>query len=117
MQNKTSNRYFSSQQEQTVAKLLGGNKTPNSGATDFVKGDVQVKDASLLVECKTCTTNKDSFSIKKEWLDKNLTEAKMNHLLNNMLAFNFGPDTKNYFIIDEKLAKYLVEKLKEEYMN
>lgn len=113
--NQNSTRYYSNLQEQNIAKLLGGQQTPNSGATDFVKGDVVCKEASLLIECKTCTSNKESFSIKKEWLDKNLLEAKMNHYSNNMLAFNFGPDSnKNYFIIDEKLAKYLVDKIKED---
>lgn len=113
--NQDSTRYYSNLQEQKVAKLLGGRQTPNSGATNFVKGDIICDEASLLIECKTCTSNKESFSIKKEWLDKNLIEAKMSHYSNNMLAFNFGPDSnKNYFIIDEKLAKYLVDKIKED---
>ena len=109
--NKESNRYYSNIQEQQVAKLLGGQQTPNSGATHFIKGDVVIKEASLLCECKTCNKEKDSFSIKKEWLDKNNNEAKLNHYYNNMLAFNFGPNSKNYFIIDEKLCKYLIEAL------
>lgn len=112
--NNKSTRYYSNIQEQYVAKLLGGQQTPNSGAGDFVKGDVRVKEASLLCECKTCLKEKESFSIKKEWLDKNVQEAKLNHLSNSMLVFNFGPNTKNYFIIDEKLAKYLIDKIKED---
>lgn len=112
--NKESTRYFSSNQESYIANLLNGNKTPNSGATLFSKGDIQIQEASLLCECKTCVKEKDSFSIKKEWLDKNEQEAKITHFMNSILAFNFGPNTKNYFIINEKLAKYLVEKLKED---
>ena len=29
---------------------------------------------SLLIECKTCMTDKDSFSIKKDWIIKNREE-------------------------------------------
>lgn len=64
--NKESTRYFSSNQEQYIAKLLNGNKTPNSGATLFKKGDVIIQRANTLCECKTCLKEKDSFSIKKE---------------------------------------------------
>ena len=45
LKNKESTRYFSSNQEQYIAKLLGGQQTPNSGATDFIKGDVRIKSA------------------------------------------------------------------------
>lgn len=112
--NKESTRYYSNLQEEYVAKLLGGYQTPNSGATNFTKGDIKIPNASMLIECKTMTTEKDSISIKKDWLDKNNYETKLMRLSNSMLVFNFGPNTKNYFIIDEKLAKYLVEKLIEE---
>lgn len=112
--NKQSTRYFSNTQEKTVAKLLGGKKNPNSGATDFIKGDVRLKEASVLLECKTCVKEKDSFSIKKEWLEKNAQEAKMTHYRNSVLAFNFGPEQPNYFIINENLMKYLCDKLRED---
>ena len=112
--NKNSTRYYSNNQESSVAKALGGVKTPNSGASDFIKGVVRVTEASLLIECKTCLKEKNSFSIKKEWLDKNDYEARISRLSNNMVAFNFGPDTPNYYIINEKLCKYLIDKLKED---
>ena len=112
--NQNSTRYYSNLQETKIVKLLGGQQTPNSGATDFIKGDVRIKEASMICECKTCVNEKESFSIKKEWLDKNEQEARITHFSNSMLAFNFGPDSKNYFIINEKLAKYLVDKIKED---
>lgn len=115
--NKESTRYYSNKQEDYVAKLLGGYKTPNSGAGNFKKGDIQIKSASTLVECKTCTKEKESFSIKKEWVDKNKSEARMTLFVNSVIAFNFGPDTKNYFVIDENLMKYLIEQLNNEYKN
>lgn len=109
-----STRYFSDKQEKQIVKLLGGVQNSNSGAGKWAKGDVVISSASLLIEAKTVTADKDSFSIKKEWLEKNLKEAKESHLLNNCLAFNFGPDQNNYFVINEKLMKFLVEKLTEE---
>lgn len=112
--NNNSTRYYSSNQEKSVAKLLGGHKTPNSGAGMWSKGDVKVESASVLLECKTCLKDKESFSIKKEWLEKNEQEARLTHYRNSILAFNFGPNQKNYFIINENLMKYLIEKLGED---
>ena len=59
-------------------------------------------------------SEKNSFSIKKEWLEKNKKEAKEINLFNSMLCFNFGPDTDNYYVIDEKLAKFLINELIEQ---
>ena len=112
--NKEATRYYSNKQEQSVCKALGGVQTSNSGAAKFSAGDVIVKDASLLVECKTTLTEKESFSIKREWLTKNKGEAFAMRLDNSCLAFNFAPNTSNYYVIDEKMMKFLVEKLKEE---
>ncbi len=108
-----STRDFSSKQEQYVAKLLSGKVNANSGAGRWRKGDVQVPQASLLVECKTVTSEKSSFSIKADWINKNRDEAHANRLDNHCIAFNFGPDKPNYFVIDEKLMLFLVEKLSE----
>lgn len=115
--NVSSTRFYSSQQEQAVAKALGAYQQTNSGAGAFAKGDVYHKRASLLIECKTATTNKDSFSIKRDWLLKVDGERKSKRLDNSCVAINFGPDApynRNYYIIDEKLMKFLVEKLEEE---
>ena len=112
--NKESTRYFSHQHEVSVCKALEGQLTSNSGAATFSAGDVIQKEASLLIECKTSMSEKSSVSIKKEWLEKNEKEKFQSHLDNSCLCFNFGPDTKNYYVISEKLMKFLVEKLKEE---
>jgi hypothetical protein len=32
-----------------------------------------------------------------------------------MWEFDFGPNTDRYYVIDEKMMKFLVEKLKEDY--
>lgn len=112
--NKEATRYFSDIQEKSVCKLLDAKQQSNSGAGKFRKGDCIQKEASMLIECKTAMTEKDSVSIKKSWINKNKEEKFSQRLSNSCLAFNFGPNQPNYFIIDEKLMRFLVDKLKEE---
>jgi len=115
MPNKEATRYASDTQENRVVSKLGGFRTSNSGANRFRKGDIHITDASLLIECKTCMTPKDSFSIKKSWIEKNKEEAFANRLFNTAIAFNFNfEDSHDFYVIDDKLMKFLVEKLKEE---
>lgn len=110
--NKESTRYFSRRQESRVAKSVGGKVVANSGATAFHKGDVNTD--MFLIECKTCMEDKKSFSIKEEWLDKNTEEAFAVGKDYSALAFNFGPDKPNYYVINEKLFRKLVNYLKED---
>lgn len=105
-------RFFSKVQENEVAKAVGGKRTANSGATAFSKGDVRTE--QFLIECKTCTSNKQSFSIKKEWIQKNKEEAFAMNKQYSAIAFNFGPDEPNYYVIDQKLFTQLVRYLQEE---
>ena len=112
--NTNSTRYYSQNQEKYVANLLDGRISANSGAGKFSKSDISIPEAGLSIECKTCMTNKDSFSIKKDWIEKNRQEGFSMKLSNQCICFNFGPDSKNYFIINERLMKFLCEKLKEE---
>ncbi len=113
--NTNSTRYYSSLQEDYISKLLNAVKQPSSGSGKFRKGDVINYDASLLIEAKTVTSDKDSFSIKKDWIIKNKEEAFTQRVFDGCIAFNFGPNQPNYFVIDEKLMRFLVEKLEEEY--
>lgn len=106
-------RFYSRAQEKQVAKAVGGKPTANSGATSFVKGDVVVG-SDWLLECKTCVESKKSFSIKKEWLEKNKEEAFATNKANSALVFNFGPNEPNYYIIDEKTFKQVMNILKED---
>ena len=99
-------RKYSYEQEKRVAKLLNGKVNANSGATAFSKGDVRTM--AFLVECKTSTSPCKSVSIKKEWLEKLKEEQFMMSKLQSALAFDFG-DGKDYFIIDSKMMKFLVE--------
>lgn len=93
-------RFYSNKQEKHIAKAVGGTQTVNSGATAFSKGDVQSK--YWLIEAKTVMTKKQSFSIREEWLQKNREEAFAMGKLYNALAFSFGPNEPNYYVIDEK---------------
>lgn len=112
--NKESTRYFSDTQEKSVCKALGAQQQSNSGAGRWRKGDCVHKDASMLIECKTVMTDKESVSIKKDWIEKNKQEKFTQRLSSSCIAFNFGPNQQNYYIIDEKLMRFLVDKLSEE---
>ena len=107
MASKGTTRYYSSKQEKTVAKLIGGRVVANSGATTFMKGDTE--NDQFLVECKTCMTEKKSFSIKKDWLDKLEEEAFSMNKPYSALAFNFGEDTDNYYVLNERAFKQFVD--------
>lgn len=113
--NLDATRTYSDIHEKSVCKALGATQCSNSGAGNFRKGDCVQSAASLLLECKTTMTEKSSVSIKKEWIDKNDEERFSMRLENQAICFNFGPGTKNYYVINEKLMKFLVEKLEEEY--
>lgn len=102
-------RFYSNRQERAVAKLMNGRQTSNSGATTFQKGDVTTD--SWLIECKTCTTPKASFSIKRQWLEKNREEALAMGKGYNALCFDFGDNGRRYYIIDEKTFREVVNEL------
>lgn len=112
--NENSTRFYSDKQEKSVCKIINGQQTPNSGAGHFNKGDVVNRAASLLCECKCTMTPKSSFSVKKEWFEKNKNESFAMRLSNQIVAFNFEPEGANYFVINERLARFLVEKLEED---
>lgn len=109
--NNESTRFYSDKHEKSICKALGAKQNINSGATLFRKGDVVHEGASMLIEAKTTMSEKQSVSIKKEWITKNQSEAFSMRKSNSCICFNFGPNTDNYYIINEKLMKYLIDKL------
>lgn len=109
--NKNSTRYFSSKQEKYISKSLKGKKQSNSGATNFQKGDVVT--SLFLIEAKTHTEERQSFTIKRDWITKNEEEAFSMGKLYNALAIDFGDGVQHY-LINEKLFKYLNDKLEQE---
>ena len=104
-------RFYSNRQEKAVAKKVGGKQVANSGATAFSKGDVRTED--WLIECKTATMEKQSFSIKKSWLTKNREEAFAMKKSYNALCFDFG-DANRYYVVDERTFLKMKEALEHE---
>lgn len=114
--NKDATRFASGIQENRIAKKFNGKVSSNSGASAFSGGDVYVEDASLCIECKTCMKPAKSFSIKKDWIEKNKQEAFVHRFENNCIAFNFNyEDKKDYYVIDDKLMGFLIESLEKYY--
>jgi len=114
MINKEATRYYSNEHEKSICKVLNGYQTANSGAGKFTGGDIVINDADMLIEAKCSMTEKSSFSIKKQWLDKMKEEAFETGKSNTALCFRFSTRSPNYYIIDEKLMKYLVDKIRED---
>lgn len=107
--NQSSTRFVSTRQEKAISKQLGMNRTPNSGATAFVKGDLE--DQRWIVEAKTCMEPKKSFSIKKGWLDTLREEMYASNKDYRALCFDFGDEKDRYYILDEDTFKYIKELL------
>lgn len=105
-------RYYSKLQEKNLAKKIGGKQIINSGATMFQKGDVV--DDRWLFEAKTVTKPQKSFSIKKEWIEKNIREKSFMGKEYHAVVFNFEPAGENYFVIDEQTFLHLKSMLDKE---
>lgn len=93
-------RFYSSRQEKKIAKAVNGKQTANSGATAFNKGDVTTD--KWLFEAKTKTSESKSFSIKRDWIDKNKEEAFAMGKPYSAVVIDFG-DGKQFYLLDEKL--------------
>lgn len=108
-------RKYSIAQEKEVASEFGGRRIANSGATLFQKGDVILKEARILIECKTKVKPSERFTIDKKWLIKNKEEAFGMGMNPNRstLCFNFG-DGDNYFIISSEFFNEVLNLLKKE---
>ena len=105
-------RYYSKRQEDQIAEKTGGRRNANSGATMFGgKSDVSVIN-NLSIECKTRVHHCDSISLKKEWFNKMKKEALSDGHDYAVLAFNFGPDEPNYYVLDEKTFLEFLDSLK-----
>jgi hypothetical protein len=74
MNQKKSNKYYSSLQEKRIATHLGWVAVSASGARPFHPGDL--KSCDWLAECKTHTSETDTIVITKSVWQKISTEAK-----------------------------------------
>ena len=114
MKNKQSTRWFSSKQEQYVAKQLGGIVQPNSGAAHHTAGDVIIPE-TMVIECKTVTKPVNSWTIKQEWLQQNERERLDLMLPHSALAISLDPSGENnLYVINENLMKLLVKTIRGE---
>ena len=104
-------RFYSGKQEKRIAKTIDAKQTPNSGATPWCKSDLISKKFSI--ECKTATTEKQSFSIPKKWLKAMPEETFSNGKEYWAVAFDYG-DGDEYYIIDKKLFKRFKDFLESE---
>lgn len=106
-------RKFSKLQEKQIAKSLNGKVQPNSGAANFVAGDVKLD--FMLIDAKTVTTPKKSVAIREEWFEKIKYEAFAMNKEMSCIAFNFGPNKPNYYAVNERDFKQLLQTYKERY--
>lgn len=107
MERFISNKARANFQEKKLSKKLKVSRTKNSGAGN-VKADLISHKKKLIIECKR--TDKDSITIKKEWIEKLESESKLTQFL-PILAIEFGNKTY-YMIIDsdfdlERLIEFL----------
>ena len=103
-------RWYSSKQEKKIAKAVNGKQVPNSGAITFGAGDVSTE--KWLFEAKTKVEESKSFSIKREWIEKNKEEAFAMGKEYNALVIDFG-DGKQFYLIDEKTFLRMKDYLEE----
>lgn len=94
-------------QEKQVANLVGGRVQVASGGTSHGGGDVLTDD--WFFECKTVTTPKDSYSVKKSIINKMKEQTFEQRKDYWALAFRFSPEDKDYFVIDSDTMKYLLQ--------
>lgn len=94
-------------QEQRVAKLFRASRTPQSGGGKFIKGDIL--SANFLIECKTTTTPKLFFTVRKEVLDKAQHEAREMGKESAILAFTIGESFEDYFVVTPQFVSKLLD--------
>jgi hypothetical protein len=100
-------REISDRQERRIARMVGGRRTPNSGA-GWDKGDVKAPGARL--ECKS--TSKLQFPLKRRELEKIEGEALGDEI--PVLAVEFRdpvvPGRKSqYMVVPEGWFNYLLD--------
>ena len=99
------NKEKSDRHEKKAAKKIRGRQTPASGAMNFNKADVF--NDLVRMECKT--TEKRSYSIKKELLLKVAGETEHGKIPVFNIQFEGSSSNLNYYIIDEGWFLELLE--------
>lgn len=92
-------RAESEKQEKRINRFLGGGyRPPNSGATDFIKGDVLFDD--LFLDGKTAMKPVRSKTVKLEELEKAKEQAFYMRKEFYALVISFG-DGKDYYLLED----------------
>ena len=94
-------------QEKHVAKVLNGQVQIASGGLSHNAGDV-IKN-NWFFECKTVTSEKNSYSIKKSVINKAREQCFEQMKDYWSLVFRFAPNDKDYYVVDEDTFKYMME--------
>ena len=95
------------EQENRIAKIFGGQRTPRSGGGAWKLGDVTTDD--MLFECKTTVKPSLSYSVNKAVLDKANQERAEMHKDYYALAFTLGENFEDYFVLDRRAMKNFVD--------
>lgn len=106
-------KWASDKQEKEIAQFLRGRVQPASGGTAFGGGDVHTQ--SFLIEAKTCTYERNVMQIHHDWLVKLKKQAYEQRKPFSALAIRFDPDGEDFYVVDHRLMKKLVEHLEEEH--
>ncbi len=93
-------------QEEKLAKLFNGTRTPRSGGGNWIKSDILANDWS--VEAKTTVKPSLSYSVNKAVLDKMDHERVEMHKQYAALAFQLGETREDYFVISTKTMKSIL---------
>ena len=93
-------------QEKQVANLVNGQVQVASGGLSHNGGDVLTD--NWFFECKTVTTPKDSYSVKKSIINKMKEQTFEQRKDYCALAFRFSPEDKDYFVVDSDTFKRMM---------
>lgn len=94
-------------QEKEVAKLVNGQTQVASGGTSHGGGDILTD--NWFFECKTVTSNKDSYSVKKSVIEKMKEQCFEQRKDYCALAFRFSTEGKDYFVVDSDTFEYMMK--------
>lgn len=103
---KITRKDASNLQEKQVAKHVCGLVTVGSGGLSHNAGDV-ITD-NWFFECKTVTSEKNSYSIKKSVIEKAKEQCFEQMKEYWSLVFRFTPKGKDYYVVDEDIFKYMM---------
>ena len=107
MSEQKTSKQVSLEQEENLAKFFHGRRTPRSGGGGFVKGDV-LSDL-WFIEAKTNVKPAESYSVRKEILEKMDHERTEMHKPYAVLAIELGETRDDYFVVSKRTMKGILD--------